>query len=67
MEMTVVILKANEEKGLQTLERKKGFFFYISKTSHDEDHCWKLHLELKPEKYKTKDKTKEKEKNCSNC
>ena len=44
--------------------KEKGKFFCKKcfKTSHDEDHCWKLHPELKPEKIKTKDKAKEKEK-----
>ena len=56
--------KGKGRKRITNSRKEKGKFFCknCSKTSHDEDHCWKLHLELKPEKYKTKDKTKEKEK-----
>ena len=42
--------------------KEKGIFFckHCSKTSHDEDHCWKLHPELKPESFKAKEKAKDK-------
>ena len=61
--MRKVSLKANGRKReMQILKKRKGKFFckQCSKTSHDEDHCWKLHPELKPESFKTKDKAKEK-------
>jgi hypothetical protein len=41
--------------------RKKGeklTFKNCSKDGHDEDHCWKLHLEKRPKKFNNKGKTK---------
>ena len=56
--------KGKGRKRFENSRKEKGKLFCknCSKTSHDEDHYWKLHPELKLEKYKTKDKTKEKEK-----
>ena len=53
-------LKANVRK-----EKGKLFCKHCSKTSHDEDHCWKLHPDLKPESFKAKEKAKEKGKTVS--
>ena len=54
--------KSKGRKRIENSRKEKGKFFCknCSKTSHDEDHYWKLHPELKLEKYKNKDKTKEK-------
>lgn len=41
-------------------EKGKCLCKNCSKTSHDEDHCWKLHPKLKIENFKAKDKGKEK-------
>ena len=61
--MRKVSLKENGRKReMKILEKRKDFFFckHYSKTSHDEDHCWKLHPELKSESFKAKDKANEK-------
>ena len=54
--------KGKGRKRNEKSRKEKGNFFCknCSKASHDEDHCWKLHPELKQEKFKTKDKAKEK-------
>ena len=54
--------KGKRRKINENSRKEKGKLFCknCSKTSHDEDHCWKLHPELKPEKFKTKDKAKKK-------
>ena len=45
-----------KKKRNENTRKGKGKFFYkhCSKTSHDEDDCWKLHPELKPEIFKAK-------------
>ena len=52
--------KRKGRKRVANYRKEKGKLFYknCSKANHDEDHCWKLHPELKPEKYKNKDKNK---------
>ena len=44
------------------LEKEKLTCKHCLKNGHDEDHCWQLHPELKPNKLKTK----EGEYNCNN-
>ena len=59
--MRKVSLKAKRGKReMQILGKRREFFFWkhYSKTIHDEDHCWKLHRELKPESFKAKEKGK---------
>ena len=57
-------LKGKGRKRIANSRKEKGKLFCkkCSKTDQNEYHCWKIHLELKPEKYKNKDKTKEKRK-----
>ena len=39
-------------------EEEKITCKHCSKEGHDEDHCWKLHLELRPKKQNNKGKQK---------
>jgi hypothetical protein len=41
-----------------TREGGKPSFTHCKKSSHDEEHCWKLHLEKKPRQFSGKEKTK---------
>ena len=52
--------KGRKRNAKSRKENENFFCKNCSKTSHDEDHFWKLHPELKPEKFKNKDKAKEK-------
>ena len=51
-----------KKKRNENVRKEKGKLFCkrYSKTSHDEDHCCKLHPELKLEIFKAKEKAKEK-------
>ena len=40
------------------IEKEKLTCKHCSKDGHDEDHCWKLHPEMRPNKVKNKEKEK---------
>ena len=40
------------------MEGEKMTCKYCSKEGHDEDHCWKLHPEMRPKKFNNKGKQK---------
>lgn len=52
--------KDNHPKGTSTTKRKEDtpYCTYCEKEGHDEEHCWKLHFELRPKMKGRKEKQK---------
>lgn len=45
-----------KERKTNTLQKTKSLCTHCKKDGHDDGHCWILHLELKPKKFKGKNK-----------
>ena len=51
-------LKGKGKKNASVKKGEKMTCNFFSKEGHDEDHCWKLHPEMRPKKFNNKGKQK---------